>query len=204
MIGFLTAQGGRILWKGNKIRRGVLKTKIAMVMQRPRDYFLGSTVLQELVAGHNHATPDDVRDVLFGVGLANVSLLKRPEDLSGGQMKRLAVAAQLMREPRPELFLLDEPMAGVDPAARCELAMLLSDLTSDFALVIVSHEPAELLQYADRVVQLARGRLIEVAPDVIERARRRNAALLREREKSRQMSYAHGVSDGAADVDTLC
>jgi energy-coupling factor transport system ATP-binding protein len=188
IIGFLTPEGGQILWDGARIKRGALKKNIAMVMQRPKDFFLGSTVLEELVLGHQHATPDDVRDVLFGVGLSHISLLTPPHELSGGQIKRLAVAGQLMREPRPRLFLLDEPMAGVDPAARRELAALLSDLTSDFALVIVSHEPAELLEYADRVVQLAHGQLIEVASDVINRARVRNAVILREREDARQQA----------------
>jgi energy-coupling factor transport system ATP-binding protein len=172
MIGFTRPDAGQIRWKGEKIPRGKLKSKISMVMQRPSDFFFGKTVIEELVLGRTEATPNDVRDVLAEVGLNDISLLANPRNLSGGQMKRLAVASQLMRRPRSELMLMDEPMAGVDPTARREMAGLLGELKKDFAIVIVSHEPGELLEYADRVVQISGGRLREVDPAVIEAARR--------------------------------
>jgi energy-coupling factor transport system ATP-binding protein len=172
MIGFTKPNSGRILWKGEKIKIGKLKSNIGMVMQRPSDFFLGETVLEELVLGRDEATPEDVRAVLTSVGLHDISLLTDPRKLSGGQMKRLAVASQLMRRPVPELFLMDEPMAGVDQSARREMANLLSKLRKQFAVVIVSHEPGELLDHVDRVVQLAQGRLREVDRSVIESARR--------------------------------
>jgi energy-coupling factor transport system ATP-binding protein len=172
MIGFTRPDAGQIRWKGEKIKRDKLKSKISMVMQRPSDFFFAKTVLEELVIGRAEATPKDVRDALADVGLNDISLLANPQNLSGGQMKRLAVASQLMRKPRSELMLMDEPMAGVDPAARREMAELLGELRNEFAIVIVSHEPGELLEYADRIVQIARGRLREVDRSVIEAARR--------------------------------
>jgi energy-coupling factor transport system ATP-binding protein len=182
IMGFTDANAGDILWRGERMRKGARRLRIAMVMQRPADFFLGRSVLEELTLGHYTATPDDVRAVLLAVGLGDISLLKKPGELSGGQQKRLAMAGQLLRtrtrDTPPELFLLDEPMAGVDAAGRVDLARLLAGLRRDFALIVISHEPAELLAYADRVVQLAHGRLIEVDPAVIHRARELNARRL--------------------------
>lgn len=180
LIGFITASSGEFFLKGEKIKQKRLRRKIAMVMQRPADFFYGRSVVEELTLGADGATPDDVRAVLFAVGLRDISLLKKPRQLSGGQQKRLAVAAQLMRrrlsDDPPELMLLDEPLAGVDAAGRKGMARLVGALSDQLALVIVSHEPGELLEYADRVVQLAHGRLFEVDQAVLRRARARNSA----------------------------
>lgn len=174
MIGMMAPNKGRFIWKGQEVRRKKLIDGIGIVMQRPGDFFLANTVLDELVMGRDHVRPDDVRRVLLSVGLGNISLLNPPKQLSGGQMKRLAIADQLLRKPQPELLLLDEPMAGVDAKGRRQLTELLSSLSTDMALVVVSHEPDELLQYADRVVQLARGRILEVNQAVIKRALKLN------------------------------
>lgn len=182
-MGFADSQAGKILWRGEDLRKKkrIRREHMAIVMQRPSDFFLGRTVLEELTLCYDGCTPDDIRSVLASVGLNDISLLKQPSQLSGGQQKRLAIAAQLMRtNPRirafpPELFLLDEPMAGVDAAGRRDLARLLHSLTKSFAVFIISHEPNELLGYADRVIQLTRGQLIEVDQDVLAQARRINA-----------------------------
>lgn len=179
-MGFKTAQSGEFFMNGLKVKQKRLRGALAMVMQRPADYFYGRSVLEQLTMGTDLATPDDVRAVLFAVGLHDISLLKNPRQLSGGQQKRLAVAGQLMRRrlsvPPPELMLLDEPLAGVDAAGRAGMARLVGTLKDEFSLLIVSHEPNELLEYADRVVQLAHGRLFEVDQTVLQRARDMNRA----------------------------
>lgn len=171
MAGLKAPESGKIYWKGEEEKkRGKLVKNIGVVMQSPGDYLIMPTILQELVQSRPTRTPDDVRRVMHWVGLPNVSLLSDPSKLSGGQTRRLALASQLMREPVPELFVLDEPLVGVDWAGREELVEVLGQLKSQFSVVVVSHEPAELLHYADRVLQVARGRMREVDRSIIDNA----------------------------------
>lgn len=175
MLGLEEAERGTFYWNGKKTKQKHLVSNIGVVMQSPGDYFFLPTVLEELVMGRSSRTPDDVRRVMHAVGLSNLSLMANPRALSGGQTRRLALASQMMREPLPALFMLDEPLVGVDWTGREELVALLGRLKKEFAMVIVSHEPAELLPHADRVVQVARGRMHEVSREVIDRALRLTA-----------------------------
>lgn len=175
MLGLEEAERGTFYWNGKKTKQKHLVSNIGVVMQSPGDYFFLPTVLEELVMGRSSRTPDDVRRVMHAVGLSNLSLMANPRALSGGQTRRLALASQMMREPLPALFMLDEPLVGVDWTGREELVALLGRLKKEFAMVIVSHEPAELLPHADRVVQVARGRMHEVPREVIDHALRLTA-----------------------------
>lgn len=172
MTGFKRVEKGEgeIYWKGKKVNPSRMIDHIGVVMQNPAAYFITPTVLDELVLERETKTPDDVRRVLAAVGLTDISLMARPKSLSGGQVRRLALASQLMREPLPELFVLDEPLAGVDWTARRDLAKLLGSLKSQFGIIIVSHEPGELLQYADRVVEVGRGDMRDIDNQIIRKA----------------------------------
>lgn len=163
-------RNGIMLWNGKVMKPKHMLNHIGLVLQDPVNYFFMPTVLDELIVGRPDKTPNDVRDVLEAVGLQNISLLRDPRSLSGGQVRRLAIADQLMRDPRPTLFALDEPLAGVDWTGRREIAELLGTLKKQFAIVIVSHEPGELLEYADRVVEVGRGGTREVHPRIVAKA----------------------------------
>lgn len=171
MNGLMKPDKGKIEWQGEEVKKPrELTRNIGIVMQNPGDYFITPTVLDELVLARKSRTPDDVRQVLFDVGLENMSLLTSPKRLSGGQKRRLALASQLLRDPEPSFFTLDEPLVGVDWQGRDEIIQLLAKLRSRFGMVIVSHEPAELIPYANRVVQIARGKAHEVPRSVIDTA----------------------------------
>ena len=192
MAGLTKASEGYITWKGVEQRPRELTNKIGVVMQDPEPYFLGKTVLDELIMWRDDKTPDDVRRVMSMVGLNHVSLLKPPSKLSGGQKKRLALASQLMRDPLPELFVMDEPFAGVDAIAQKQLVEVIGSLKKRFAIVIVTHEPGELLDLANRIVHIAKKTAIEVPRDVIERAKRvrkQNRKLLRESIKREKQQF---------------
>lgn len=161
---------GDILWNGTITKPSKLLRNIGVVMQSPEDYFIAPTILDELTLGRESKTPEDVRRVLLAMGLKNISLLAPPESLSGGQVRRLAIASQLLRDPLPPLFLLDEPLAGVDWTARRDTIELLGSLKSQFAIVVISHEPGELLRFADRVVEIGGGIAREIKPEVIKKA----------------------------------
>ncbi|KAI0560538.1 P-loop containing nucleoside triphosphate hydrolase [Gracilaria domingensis] len=175
-----------------------LLDNIGLVLQDPASYLFLPTVLDELIMGRPEKTPDDVRRVMAAVGLQNVSLLSNPRALSGGQVRRLALADQLMRDPTPALFALDEPLAGVDWTGRRQLADLLGSLKRKFAIVIISHEPGELLKYADRVIEVGRGGAYEIDRKIVKkavrvRAERKKAAM----EKARREAFEHMKRNGA-------
>jgi ABC-type branched-subunit amino acid transport system ATPase component len=109
---------------------------------------------------------DRARAMLARVGLAD-RLTAPVSSLSGGELRMLEVARQLVREPR--LLLLDEPTAGVDPALQKRLSALLVELHREgVTLVVVEHNLHFLLGIADRVVVMTNGeRLAEGSPEEI-------------------------------------
>mmetsp|Transcript_2985 Transcript_2985/g.5715 ORF Transcript_2985/g.5715 Transcript_2985/m.5715 type:complete len:253 (-) Transcript_2985:2130-2888(-) len=170
LAGLRKPNRGGIWWKGKRSRNhGELANHVGMVLQNPRAYFLGNTVLEELRLW-NDASVSDVRQVMGLVGLESISLIGDPRQLSGGQQKRLAFAVQLLRKPLPELMLLDELFAGVDPATRRDMLRLLGELKQRMSIVVVSHEPAEFLPICNKAFQVARKRIVSIPQDVIERA----------------------------------
>ena len=153
---------GEIYWKDELIKSDQLSRFSGLVFQFPERHFCGSTLLEEVRFGHPELTSDQVSDALREVGLQDLSLFASPQALSGGQQRRLALAVQLIRQPA--LLLLDEPTAGLDWSMRQQLAKLLAKLKQDWSLLVVSHDPVELLPIADRCWTLNHGRLETVEP----------------------------------------
>jgi energy-coupling factor transport system ATP-binding protein len=94
---------------------------------------------QELKLGQRRLPYDTAEAVLQQVGLGSVSFQQAPERLSGGQQRRLALAVQLLRNPR--VLLLDEPTAGLDWSVRDEILELLVELSGERVVLVVTHEP---------------------------------------------------------------
>ena len=129
-----------------------------MVFQFPERYFLGLSIAQELRLGHKKLTTEEQVSTLNKVGLNNLDLKKPPESLSGGQQRRLAIAVQLLRNPK--VLLLDEPTAGLDWSVRNGVIELLSKLMYKQTILIVTHEP-ELFKNLDTdCYELSEGQLI--------------------------------------------
>jgi molybdate transport system ATP-binding protein len=103
---------------------------------------------------------------------------RRPDELSGGQAQRVAVARALAAEP--SLLLLDEPMAALDVAVLPALRQTLRRVLTDRTVIVVTHDPLDALLLADRVVVLDAGRVIESGPssEVLKRPRSAFAARL--------------------------
>ncbi len=101
------------------------------------------------------ADPDDLLDLL-GLGHAAT---RRYKLLSGGEKQRLALALALVG--RPELLVLDEPTAGMDPAAKATVRALIADLrTAGRTILLTTHELADVERLADHVVVIDRGRVV--------------------------------------------
>jgi energy-coupling factor transport system ATP-binding protein len=94
---------------------------------------------QELRLGQRRLSNADAVAALARVGLQGLNLQSAPERLSGGQQRRLALAVQLLRDPK--VLLLDEPTAGLDWSVRDEVLLLLEALSRDRVLLVVTHEP---------------------------------------------------------------
>jgi energy-coupling factor transport system ATP-binding protein len=134
-----------------------------LVFQFPERHFCTNSIIEELRLGHPELGAERVEAALAAVDLLQMPLNKSPHALSGGQQRRLALAVQLIRQPH--LLLLDEPTAGLDWSMRDRLIDLLARLKQEWTLLIVTHEPSDLMRIADRCWQIDRGILTEVDGD---------------------------------------
>ena len=157
IAGLSRQQRGTIRWNGQVLNQRQRRWLSGMVFQFPERHFLGVTVAQELRLGHRRLSTDEQQAVLQRVGLATIRTSDAPESLSGGQQRRLALAVQLLRGA--ELLLLDEPTAGLDWSVREDVLALLSDLSRERVLIVVTHEPQLFAGWDCRRHQLINGGL---------------------------------------------
>ena len=158
--GFVRALG---LDLSNKKDAAAVKVKVGVVFQYPERQLFAETVTQDVAFGpHNLGLPQDEVDRRVESSLSRVGLDlstvgdKSPFELSGGQQRRVAFAGVLAMEP--EVLVLDEPMAGLDPAARRDFLELIDRLHRDgLTVVMVSHSMDDLANCCDRIVVMNEG-----------------------------------------------
>lgn len=147
----------------NKKDAAAVKAKVGVVFQYPERQLFAETVAQDVAFGpHNLGLPQDEVDRRLESSLSRVGLDlstvgdKSPYELSGGQQRRVAFAGVLAMEP--EVLVLDEPMAGLDPAARRDFLELIDRLHRDgLTVVMVSHSMDDLANCCDRIVVMNEG-----------------------------------------------
>jgi energy-coupling factor transport system ATP-binding protein len=165
LAGLAEKTDGKILWRNQELFSLDLQDLAGLVFQFPERHFCGSTILEELRFGHPELGLERVREALAEVGLEDIALNTSPNALSGGQQRRLALAVQLIRQPN--ILMLDEPTAGLDWSMRRQLAKLLAKLKSHWSLLVVTHDPTELLSIADRCWIIDRGTLSSISPAIL-------------------------------------
>jgi energy-coupling factor transport system ATP-binding protein len=165
LAGLAMPTGGTMFWREQVLTDLHLQQLAGLVFQFPERHFCGGSILEELRLGHPEIGSDQIRTALTAVGLEQMALSTSPNDLSGGQQRRLALAVQLIRQPH--LLMLDEPTAGLDWSMRQQLIALLAKLKTDWSLLVVSHDATDLLPIADRVWLISHGELREVAPETL-------------------------------------
>lgn len=167
LAGLAEPTQGKIYWRTNQQTYLDLQQLAGLVFQFPERHFCGGTVLEELRLGHPELDLKRVRDALGEVGLEDISLKLPPHALSGGQQRRLALAVQLIRQPN--VLMLDEPTAGLDWSMRIQLAKLLAKLKQHWTLLVVTHDPGELIEIADRCWTINQGVLQAISPNALNR-----------------------------------
>lgn len=169
MNGLVHPTEGRVLADGRDLaEKGVaheVRQQVGLVFQYPENQLFANTVYDDVAFGpRNMNLSEDevdrrVREGLALVGLSFDELRDRsPFDLSGGQQRRVAFAGVLAMEP--EVLVLDEPVAGLDPLSREEFLGLIRDLhAGGRTVVMVSHSMEDLAALSDRILVLSEGRV---------------------------------------------
>ena len=142
-----------------------LRFKVGLVFQYPEYQLFEETVLADVMFGplNQGKTREDAealaKDALASLGIGEELYAKSPFELSGGQKRKVAIAGVLAMGP--ELLILDEPTAGLDPAGRDELFEEIAGLRKNYAMTIllVSHSMDDVARYADEVLVLHQGEL---------------------------------------------
>lgn len=163
--GLLAPDSGRVLLDGvdinaDKKALASVRCRVGLVMQYPEYQLFDETVEKDIAFGPRNMglSSEDiaarVREAAGFTGLSEEILSKSPFDLSGGQKRRVAIAGILAM--KPEVLVLDEPAAGLDPKGRREIlgGLLRYRDTTGAAVVIVSHNMEDMASYADRIVVL--------------------------------------------------
>jgi biotin transport system ATP-binding protein len=164
--GLLAPDEGSVLVDGEPVEDDPVRarTRVGMTFQDPRDSFVSATVGADVAFGpENLGLPRAEVDRRVHEALAAVNLDGRGDaridTLSGGEQARVAIAGALAMEPNH--LVLDEPFAGLDwPARRSVLARLEALHADGTGLVVVTHDLRDL-EWADRVVVMADGRVVE-------------------------------------------
>lgn len=173
--GLEKASSGEILYNGKNIydRDFVLKdlrAKVGLVFQYPEHQLFETSVIQDVEYGPRNlglAQLDvELRSfrALKQVGIGEDLLDVSPLALSGGQKRRVAIAGVLAMEP--EILILDEPMAGLDPVGRTEILQLLAEIHREkqITVILVSHSMDDVAQYSDRILVMNDGKLVLDGP----------------------------------------
>ena len=158
--GLIEYQKGNIVWHNKFVNSRQRRWLCGMVFQFPERYFLGSTIGKELKFGHKSIKESKIKNVLNKVGLSNINLTSPPEQLSGGQQRRLAVAIQLLRSPN--FLLLDEPTAGLDWSMKNDVKDLINNISSENTIIVVTHEPELFEEVTSKKFVLIEGKLIQM------------------------------------------
>ena len=168
--GLLKATSGTIYYNNEDIYQEnydmkKLRSKVGLVFQYPEHQLFEIDVFSDVCFGpKNLGLPQEeiearAKEALEHVGLGQDFYKKSPFELSGGQKRRVAIAGILAMEP--EVIVLDEPTAGLDPKGRDEILDLVAELhqVRKITVVLVSHSMEDVAKYVDRLIVMDDGKV---------------------------------------------
>ena len=170
--GLLKPTAGQILidgedLNGEKVNRRAIRQKIGLVFQYPEYQLFEETVAKDIAFGpKNLGLTDEEIDRRVRSAMAHVQLdynkyaERSPFELSGGQMRRVAIAGVLAMEPR--VLILDEPTAGLDPRGRDRILGMIRDLHAEghTTVIMVSHSMDDVAGLATKILVMSKGELV--------------------------------------------
>lgn len=179
MNGLLKPTSGKILFHGKDIHeKGTnlrdLRFKIGLVFQYPEYQLFEETVEKDIAYGPKNMglSEEDIKErILYAAhftGISDEILSKSPFELSGGQKRRIAIAGIIAMDP--EILVLDEPAAGLDPKGKGEILGGLCDFQKkrDNTLIIISHSMEDIGMYSDNIITMSKGKiLLEGTPESV-------------------------------------
>ena len=155
--------------KASKVPTYLLAKNVGMVFQNPENQLFSSTVEREIAFGLENLGMSTIQikkrvdHVLRLLGLENIRY-KQPFELSGGQQQKVAIASILAMEPN--IVILDEPTANLDPLSALNLLKLLKDLNKKLKITVifVEHRLELATRFATRLILMKNGKIIEDGP----------------------------------------
>ena len=166
--GLLKATSGHIYFNGEDIYdrdydRKKLRSKVGLVFQYPEHQLFEVDVFSDVCFGPKNLGLDrreaELRayEALRKVGLEEELFYQSPFDLSGGQKRRVAIAGVLAM--KPDVLILDEPTAGLDPKGRDEILSQIKRLQTEtgMTILLVSHSMEDVEEYVDRIIVMNKG-----------------------------------------------
>ncbi len=145
-----------------------IRKNVGMVMQYPEDQLFAESIFEDVAFGPKQlGFPEDeiaeaVNDALAMMGMQDIDPNKSPFALSGGQMRRVAIAGILAMKPK--VLILDEPGAGLDPKGKKELYNILKNLQSQgVTIIMISHSMEDVSKLADRVIVMKEAKIQKFA-----------------------------------------
>lgn len=166
--GLIKATSGNIYYNGEDIygsgyNMRTLRSKVGLVFQYPEHQLFETTVFKDVCFGPRNQGLEEIEielrayEALKMVGIDNSLLDASPFELSGGQKRRVAIAGVLAM--KPEVLILDEPTAGLDPKGRDEILDQIEKLhnESNITIILVSHSMEDVAKYVDRLIVMNKG-----------------------------------------------
>lgn len=166
--GLIKATSGSIFFNGENIyEEGYpmkeLRSRVGLVFQYPEHQLFEADVFSDVCFGPKNLglsreeTGERARNALQAVGLKEECYTKSPFELSGGQKRRAAIAGVLAMNP--EVLILDEPTAGLDPRGRDEILDRIEMLRRErnMTIILVSHSMEDIAKYVDRIIVMNKG-----------------------------------------------
>ena len=166
--GLLKPSGGIIYYNGRDIQdddfsKKELRTKVGLVFQYPEHQLFETTVVKDVEFGPKNMKLPQLEvnlrtfEAIKMVGLSEELYDASPFELSGGQKRRVAIAGVLAM--KPEVLILDEPTAGLDPMGRDEILDQIAKIQKErgITVILVSHSMEDVAKYVDRLIVMDHG-----------------------------------------------
>ncbi|MCQ2518494.1 MAG: energy-coupling factor transporter ATPase, partial [Lachnospiraceae bacterium] len=155
--------GEDIFEKGYELK--TLRRKLGLVFQYPEHQLFEATVFDDVCFGPKNLGLDSKEvelrafAALKQVGIEDSVFYTSPFDLSGGQKRRVAITGVLAM--KPEVLVLDEPTAGLDPEGRTEILSMVKKLHDEgLTIILVSHSMEDVADYVDRIIAMDKGKIL--------------------------------------------